>query len=66
MLYIIIQLSIKLPLLGGIKQGAANMRVPASGPHFPDEPKIFRLRDRQKLQPRLAVRLNSGVDNPAN
>ena len=37
---IIIRLSIKLSLLGGIKRGVPNMRVPLSGTRFPEEPKI--------------------------
>jgi hypothetical protein len=38
---IILQLSIKLPLLGGIKRGTANMRVPVSGRRFPEEAYYF-------------------------
>ena len=35
---IIIQLSIKLPLLGGTKRGTSSMRIPISGRRFPEEP----------------------------
>jgi hypothetical protein len=38
---IIIQLSIKVPLLGGIKRGAPHMRVPVSGTRFPEQPHLF-------------------------